>query len=78
MKYQKVSMLEDILPCLEEYFADTIGDERKAINYKYVYRVSAPGHRPVIVKRQRITYTIKYLQAHGGQAVVNGQTFELM
>lgn len=53
-------------------------DERKAINYKYVYRVSAPGRRPVIVKRQRITYTIKYLQAHGGQAVVNGQTFELM
>ena len=40
-------------------------DERKAVNYKYVYRVSAPGCRPVIVKRQRITYTIKYLQAHG-------------
>lgn len=48
------------------------------ITYRYMYRVSAPGRAPFIVKRQRKTYTIKYLEENNGRFVEDGRTFELL
>lgn len=50
----------------------------KEEEFAYAYSVDFPNGKHLVVRKQRKTYTIKWLIMHGGECVDNGRVFKLI